>query len=97
MDTIEPKGHGKGSKGKPPKEEKYIFFIDGSENRFEWDTPEITGAELMGLVNVDPSTHEIWLEVKSDEDRPIAPNETVRLDRPGVERFFTGISETTEG
>jgi hypothetical protein len=35
--------------------------------------------------------------VRGAEDRPIGDTETVALSNAGLERFFTGIVQTTEG
>lgn len=73
----------------------YRFDIDGK--RLEWGHKVISGRVLKRLVGVDAAKFGVWLEVRGDEDRPIADNELVRLDEEGLERFFTGICETTEG
>ncbi|MGI2908817.1 multiubiquitin domain-containing protein [Tolypothrix sp. VBCCA 56010] len=73
----------------------FRFVIDG--RRFEWGAPIITGLKLKELAGVDPKSYGVWLEVHGAEDRPIADNESVDLQAPGVERFFTGKKTTTEG
>jgi Multiubiquitin len=73
----------------------FRFVIDG--RRFEWGAPLITGLKLKQLAGVDPASYGVWLEVRGAEDRPIADNECVDLQAPGVERFFTGKKTTTEG
>lgn len=73
----------------------FRFVIDG--RRFEWGAPEITGMTLKNLAEVDPETYDVWLEVRGEEDRKIENKECVRLDTPGVEKFFTGKKTTTEG
>lgn len=73
----------------------FRFVIDG--RRFEWGAPIITGLKLKQLAGVDPVSYEVWQEVRGAEDRPIADNEQVDLNQPGVERFFTGKKTTTEG
>lgn len=73
----------------------FRFVIDG--RRFEWGAPEITGMTLKNLAEVDPETYDVWLEVRGQEDRKIENKEYVRLDTPGVEKFFTGKKTTTEG
>lgn len=73
----------------------FRFVIDG--RRFEWGAPEITGMTLKNLAEVDPETYDVWLEVRGEEDRKVENKEYVRLDTPGVEKFFTGKKTTTEG
>ena len=73
----------------------FRFVIDG--RRFEWGAPIITGLKLKELAGVDPVSYGVWLEVRDAEDRPIADNESVNLQAPRVERFFTGKKTTTEG
>lgn len=78
-----------------PSAESYRFDIDGK--RLEWGHKVISGRVLKRLAGVDPAKFGVWLEVRGEEDRPIADNELVRLDDEGLEHFFTGICETTEG
>lgn len=73
----------------------YRFDIDGK--RLEWGHKVISGRVLKRLAGVDAAKFGVWLEVRGDEDLPIADNDLVRLDEEGLEHFFTGICETTEG
>lgn len=73
----------------------FRFVIDG--RRFEWGAPFVTGLKLKQLAGVDPVSYGVWLEVRDSEDRPIANEERVDLQKIGVERFFTGKKTTTEG
>jgi hypothetical protein len=73
----------------------FRFVIDG--RRFEWGAPLITGLKLKQLAEVDVAYYGVWLEVRGAEDRPIGNTEEVDLAQPGVERFFTGKTTTTEG
>jgi hypothetical protein len=75
--------------------ESYRFDIDGK--RLEWGYKVISGRVLKRLIGVDATKFGVWLEVRGEEDRPIADNDLVRLDEEGLEHFFTGICETTEG
>ncbi len=75
--------------------ESYRLEIDGRV--FEWGAPLITGLTLKTLADVDPDRYGIWLEVRGGEDRPIANDESVDISARGLERFFTGIVQTTEG
>ena len=73
----------------------FRFELDGRV--FEWGGTQISGFTLKKLANVDPATYGVWLEVRGAEDRPIADAEFVDLSAAGIERFFTGIVQTTEG
>ncbi len=73
----------------------YRFDIDGK--RLEWGHKVISGRVLKRLAGVDPVKFGVWLEVSGDDDRPIADNDLVSLDEEGLEHFFTGICQTTEG
>lgn len=73
----------------------FFFEIDGK--RVEWGAQCISGMTLKKLADVDLATYGVWLEVRGQEDRPIADNELFDLAAPGIERFFTGIVQTTAG
>lgn len=73
----------------------FRFELDG--RIFEWGATLISGLTLKRLADVDPATYGVWLEVRGADDRPIADTEFVDLSAVGVERFFTGIVQTTEG
>ncbi len=73
----------------------FRFEIDGRVE--EWGAPAISGAVLKRLAGVDLATYGVWLEMRGDDDRPIGDTELVDLSARGVERFFTGIVQTTEG
>lgn len=75
--------------------ESFRLELDGRV--IEWGAPVISGRVLKRLAGVDPKTYGIWLEVRGEEDRPIDDGELVRLDKPGLERFFTGTVTSTEG
>ena len=57
----------------------------------------MSGRVLKRLAGVDPAKYSVWQEIRGAEDRLIADNDLVRLDHAGLERFFTGVSDTTEG
>lgn len=73
----------------------FRFELDGRV--FEWGGTLISGLTLKKLAGVDPATYGVWLEVRGADDRPIADTELVDLAATGIERFFTGIVQTTEG
>jgi hypothetical protein len=73
----------------------FRFELDG--RIFEWGGTFVSGLTLKKLAGVDPATYGVWLEVRGAEDRPIGNDELIDLSAVGVERFFTGIVQTTEG
>ena len=87
------------------KVERFLVFRGSASWRIEvdgrvleWGAEAISGRTLKRLAGVDPDRYGLWLEVRgAGDDRPIANDELVRVGEPGLERFFTGIQETTEG
>lgn len=75
----------------------FRFELDGT--RQEWGAPLISGATLKKLAGVDLTTYGVWQEIRRPgaEDRPIANDGMVNLADEGVEWFFTGLMQTTEG
>jgi hypothetical protein len=73
----------------------FRFELDGRE--VEWGATVISGLTLKTLAGVDPTAYGVWQEVRGEDDRPIADTDMVDLSARGVERFFTGIVQTTEG
>jgi hypothetical protein len=73
------------------------YRIELDRKVFEWGACAISGRVLKRLAGVDPATYGVWLEVRGGEDQPIGDSELIRLDGKGLERFFTGITQTTEG
>ena len=73
----------------------YRFELDGRV--IEWGKPVISGLVLKKLAGVDPATYGVWLEVRGGDDKPVEDSELIDLAPEGIERFFTGIVQTTEG
>jgi hypothetical protein len=73
----------------------FRFELDG--RMFKWGGTFISGFTLKKLAGVDPVTYGVWLEVRGADDRAISDTELVDLSAVGVEHFFTGIVQTTEG
>lgn len=66
----------------------YRFTVNG--RKFEWGAPEISGRTLKRFAEVSPSNFNIWMEVRGQgDDVLIEDSELVRLDEPGLERFYT--------
>lgn len=73
----------------------FRFELDG--RRFEWGASFITGLTLKKLAGVALEKYGVWREVRGDEDPPVGDHECVDLSEEGLERFFTGTKQTTEG
>ena len=73
----------------------FRFELDG--RRFEWGASLITGRTLKKLAGVNLEKYGVWREVHGNEDPPVGDDECVDLSEEGLERFFTGIQQTTEG
>ena len=73
----------------------YRMELDGRVT--EWGAPVISGLTLKKLAEVDSAAYGVWLEVRGADDRPIGDCELVNLSCEGLERFFTGKMQTTEG
>lgn len=72
----------------------YRFILDGEEK--VWKTV-VSGRVLKILAGVDPARHDVYQEIRGGEDLLIRDGDLVDLTKKGVERFFTAISQTTEG
>ncbi|MEJ0098515.1 MAG: multiubiquitin domain-containing protein [Pseudomonadota bacterium] len=84
--------------------EKFILFRSDRSFRFdldgrifEWGSARILGLTLKKLAAVDPKTYGVWQEIRGADDRKIEDTEHADLTSQGTERFFTGISKSTEG
>ena len=73
----------------------YRINLDGQV--LEWGKPVISGLVLKKLARVDPAKYGVWLEVREGDDKPIGDSELIDLTPEGLERFFTGIVQTTAG
>ena len=83
-----------------PKEQghkPHVFEIIVDRKHHNWPEQYITGLQLKRLAGVDPATYSVWMQVPGKDDPEIADNERVDLAKPGVEKFFTGKKQTTEG
>ncbi|MCJ2007050.1 multiubiquitin domain-containing protein [Methylobacterium sp. J-092] len=72
----------------------YRFIVDGEEK--VWKTV-VSGRVLKILAGVDPVRHDVYQDIRGGDDLLIRDTDLVDLTRPGVERFFTAVSQTTEG
>lgn len=78
-----------------PQAKIYIIRVD--RKTFRVPDRELTGREILRLVEKTPETHKLFQKLKGGETNEIAPDETVSFVRPGVERFMTIPCDTTEG
>ena len=77
------------------KSAPYRFELDG--HMHEWEAPVISGIVLKKLAGVDSNTYNVWREVPGSDDDLIDNDKLVQLDEKGLERFFTGKAQSTEG
>lgn len=77
------------------KGQTFKFELDGQI--FEWGIFIISGRTLKDFSKVDPNEYGVWQEIKGQDDRPIANTSLVDLKGEQLERFYTGIIQTTEG
>ncbi len=78
-----------GEKGKP----EFQLSINGK--LYEWNHPNITGAEIRSLGNI-PLEDEIFLENPKPKDDELIPDDKkVNLARPGIKRFYSKAKEVT--
>ncbi|WP_411901637.1 multiubiquitin domain-containing protein [Methylorubrum thiocyanatum] len=73
----------------------FRFFADGKE--VEWPKPVVSGLVLKRLAGVDPARHDVYQEIRGADDILVRNTDLVDLTKPGVERFFTAVAQTTEG
>lgn len=73
----------------------FRFFVDDKDQ--SWGKSVISGLVLKRLAGVDPAKHDVYQEVRGGDDILIRNTDLVDLTRPGVEKFFTAIAQTTEG
>lgn len=75
--------------------ESYRFELDGRV--MEWGVPTIGEAVLRTFAGI-PENYNIWQERRGGEDDlPLARGATADLTPKGLERFYTGIDQTTAG
>ena len=75
--------------------EVFRFTLDG--RGYEWGAAEISGRILKELAEADAATYDVWLEVRGGDDRLIKDEDPALLSETGLERFFTGKKQSTEG
>lgn len=65
----------------------YRLTLDGKT--FDWGAPSITGATIKTLAGCSIEGNDVWLQMKTEEDKLITDHEHLDLTNPGVERVYT--------
>jgi hypothetical protein len=78
-----------------PRARIYVIRVDREIKRV--DSPELTGARILALVNKSAETHKLFQKFRGGQTHVVEPNEVVSFVKPGVERFQTIPKDTTEG
>ncbi|MEC7792448.1 MAG: multiubiquitin domain-containing protein [Pseudomonadota bacterium] len=78
-----------------PSAESFRFDIDGK--RLEWGHKVISGRVLKTLAGVDPSKFAVWQVIPGKDDILVGDTDLICLADAGLEHFFTGVPQTTEG
>lgn len=79
----------------PKDKEEFKLIVDHKQKT--WPEQFITGKQLKDLAGVDPDAYSVWQEVPGPEDPEIQNDQKADLGGHGVEKFFTGKKQTTEG
>ncbi len=88
--------HGLGNHGKtPPHARGYKIRIDKDYKTVH--VPEMTGRQILGLVNKTPEKYLLSQKFHGGQVVPIAADEVVDFRRHGIERFQTLALDPTEG
>ena len=94
IDLLDLEKHSK--TGKPvPKARRYRLRIDDAF--YETEKQELTGAEILALASKSPSDSTLRQRLHGGKVETVAPEQIVRLDTPGLERFIVIPKENTEG
>ena len=72
------------------------FRFELDSRRFDWGAAVISEPTLKKLAGVT-AEYNVWLERRAEEDELLERGEVVDLTAPRVERFYTGLDETTAG
>jgi hypothetical protein len=82
--------------GKTPKPaKKYKIRID--KDKYTVEVSSMTGAQILAVAGKTPQTHQLSQKIHRGAVEPIAPDQMVRFDAPGVERFQTLALDPSEG
>lgn len=78
-----------------PSAESFRFDVDGK--RLEWGHKVISGRVLKKLAGVDPAKFAVWQVIPGTDDVLVGDADLISLADAGLEHFFTGVPQTTEG
>ena len=78
-----------------PHAKKYIIRVD--KEKVTIHKPEITGAEILALVQKTPALFKLYEHRRHHQPKLIQPDEVVHLHAHHIERFTTMPKDTTEG
>lgn len=82
--------------GRKPRPAK-IYRIRIDREKYDVKVPAMTGKEILALASKAPDKYELSQKIRGSATEPIKPDQVVRFDRPGVERFQTQPLDATEG
>lgn len=82
-----------GKDAKPAK----IYRIRIDKEKKDVTVSSMTGRQILALVGKTPETHLLSQKVRGAGVKPVAADEIVWFDKPGVERFQTLALDPTEG
>jgi hypothetical protein len=78
-----------------PKARHYVIRIDRQRKRV--CESELTGRQILGLVDKTPECHLLYQKLRGGEVKTVEPCDVVSFVAPGVERFQTNPKDTCEG
>lgn len=78
-----------------PRAKKYIIRVD--KDKVIAPKPELTGEEILGLVNKTSAKFKLYEHRRHHQPKLIRPDEVVHLHAHCIERFTTMPKDTTEG
>lgn len=78
-----------------PRAKNYVIRVD--KEKVTVQKPELTGAEILGLVNKTPAQFKLYELRRHQQPKLIQPEELVHLHAHQIERFTTMPKDTTEG
>lgn len=73
----------------------YIIRVDRERKRIP--EAELTGTQILALVDKKPQTHKLFQKFRGGRTEVIEPCDSVSFVCPGIERFQTIPKDTTEG
>jgi hypothetical protein len=78
-----------------PRAKRYVIRVD--KEKVTVHKPELTGAEILGLVNKTQAQFKLYEHRRHHQPKLIQPDEEVHLHTHQIERFTTMPKDTTEG